>query len=127
MGRLASFKDSENRITVERLRCTCLLRFSPCYKTVAHLKEKNALRYCLPPMKGRLAAEDVPALFLITVRGLPCRCGTESRPIKIAVTMKESNPVQLTTTPALAASPCSTQCASTELHLKHEPFFNKNF
>ncbi len=32
MGRLASFKDSENRLTVERLRCTCLLRFSPCYK-----------------------------------------------------------------------------------------------
>ena len=33
MGRLASFKDSENRLTVERLRCTCLLRFSPCYKS----------------------------------------------------------------------------------------------
>lgn len=33
MGKLASFKDSENRLTVERLRCTCLLRFSPCYKS----------------------------------------------------------------------------------------------
>ena len=33
MERLASFKDSENRLTVERLRCTCLLRFSPCYKS----------------------------------------------------------------------------------------------
>jgi len=34
---------------------------------VAHPKEKNALRYCLPHLKGRLAAEDVPALFLITL------------------------------------------------------------
>ena len=33
MERLASFKDSEHRLTVERLRCTCLLRFSPCYKS----------------------------------------------------------------------------------------------
>ena len=33
MERLASFKDSENRLTVERLRCTRLLRFSPCYKS----------------------------------------------------------------------------------------------
>jgi hypothetical protein len=35
-----------------------------CYN-LAHSKEKNALRYCLPPLKGRLAAEDVPELFII--------------------------------------------------------------
>ena len=60
---------------IGRVKCTNFIRkaLSPisyicCYKIVAHSKEKNALRYCLPPLKGRLAAEDVPALFLITNR-----------------------------------------------------------
>ena len=41
MGRLASFKDSENRLTVERLRCTCLLRFSPCYKSGGGVNQRK--------------------------------------------------------------------------------------
>lgn len=35
MGKLASLKDDENRLTVERLRHTCLLCYSTCYKLVA--------------------------------------------------------------------------------------------
>ena len=70
MGRLASFKDGENRLTVERLHCTCLLRFSPCYKIVAALNRMfgRCTTDSLTELKQR--CDSVRLLFLITGKAL---------------------------------------------------------